>query len=239
VKKILSRYMAAVLLSLAVGNVLAERIQWEVEDGGNGHYYESFEVAVTWSEANLLAEALGGHLATITSDLENQWVFDNVGKINYWLGGTDALDEGEWTWVTGEEWVYDRWLSNQPDNADGKENFLHYWAAPYQWNDHLGTHQGKGFIIEYELTEPEVSKCEGGFTQADIDAAYQEGFDAGIATCDSCQPATLSYDFKLHIPLLHYSPLVGTNAIMRLSVDMEKKDGDQLLFGVIGYEVIE
>jgi hypothetical protein len=63
--------MAGVLLSLAAGNVLAERIQWAVEDGGNGHYYEGFDATVTWSEANRLAKALGGHLATVTSDEEN------------------------------------------------------------------------------------------------------------------------------------------------------------------------
>ncbi|MEK8018168.1 MAG: hypothetical protein VSS75_014940 [Candidatus Parabeggiatoa sp.] len=39
--------IAAILLSSSASNVLAERIQWKVEDGGNGHYYEGFEVAVT------------------------------------------------------------------------------------------------------------------------------------------------------------------------------------------------
>ncbi len=84
--KRLNRYMAVILLTSFASNVLAERIQWKVEDGGNGHYYEDFEVAVTWSGANRLAKALGGHLVTITSDAENRWVFDNVGQLDYWLG---------------------------------------------------------------------------------------------------------------------------------------------------------
>jgi len=244
VNKRLSFYMAAILLSSSASNVLAERIQWKVEDGGNGHYYEGFEVAVTWSEANRLAKALGGHLATITSDAENRWVFDNVGQFYYWLGGTDALDEGNWTWVTGEEWVYERWGSTQPDNAQGKEHFLHYWRKPYDygWNDHLGTFQGNGFIVEY--TDSKVPASEGDFTQADIDAAKDAGRQACIDDPSSCGissglPATLSYDFKLHIPLLHYSPLADSDTMMSLSVDMGMTNAGQLLFRVTGYEEIE
>ena len=89
--------MTGVLLGLITSNVLAERLQWKVEDGGNGHYYQGFDASVIWSEANNLAKALGGHLVTITSDAENRWVFDNVGKLYYLLGGTDALEEGKWT----------------------------------------------------------------------------------------------------------------------------------------------
>ncbi len=80
---------------------------------------------VIWSQANKLAKALGGHLVTITSDAENRWVFDNVGKFGYLLGGTDALEEGKWTWVTNEKWEYDRWNSGEP-NGGGNENFLTY-----------------------------------------------------------------------------------------------------------------
>jgi len=76
----------------------------------------------------------------------------------------------------------------------------------------------------------------GGCTPEEINAAYQEGFEAaGIAS----EPATLSYDFKMHIPLLHYSPLADDDAIMPLSVDMEMTDYSQLLFRVVDYEVIE
>jgi hypothetical protein len=124
-KKLLSRYMTGVLLCLTANNVFAERLQWKVEDGGNGHYYEGFDANVIWSQANKLAKALGGHLVTITSDAENRWVFDNVGKLYYLLGGTDALEEGNWTWVTNEEWVYDRWDNGQP-NGGGNQNFLTY-----------------------------------------------------------------------------------------------------------------
>jgi len=215
-KKLLSRYMTGVLLCLTANNALAERLQWKVEDGGNGHYYEGFDANVIWSQANKLAKALGGHLVTITSDPENRWVFDNVGKLDYFLGGTDALEEGKWTWVTNEEWVYDRWNSSEPNNGRGHgENFLSYGKI-YLWNDLSASYNGKGFIVEYE-----------------------NGGSSTQSTPQTCQPATLSDDLKLHIPLLHYSPLPNDKAIMLLSIDMKIKDPNQLLFKVLDYKVIK
>ena len=49
----------------------------------------------------------------------------------------------------------------------------------------------------------------------------------------------LSDDLKLHIPLLHYSPLPNDKAIMLLSIDMKIKDFNQLLFKVVDYKVIK
>jgi hypothetical protein len=78
-----------------------------------------------------------------------------------------------------------------------------------------------------------------------LDAAKEAGRQACIDDPSSCGisigavPATLSTNFKLHIPLLHYSPLAEADAFMPMSVDMEMKDYSQLLFRVTGYEVIE
>jgi len=208
-KKLLSCCMTGILFCLTVNNVLAERLQWKVEDGGNGHYYEDFDANVIWSQANKLAKALGGHLVTITSDPENRWVFDNVSKPLYLLGGTDALEEGKWTWVTNEEWVYDRWANSEP-NGGGNENFLTYSDTPYLWNDLPGSYKANGFIVEYE--------------------------NNGSSTPQTCQAATLSDDFKLHIPLLHYSPLPNDKAIMLLSIDMKITNSSQLMFKVVDYK---
>ncbi len=49
-------------------------IQWRIEDGGNGHYYARIDDSVLWPAAKAAAEALGGHLATITSQLETDHI---------------------------------------------------------------------------------------------------------------------------------------------------------------------
>ena len=65
--------MAAMLTSVAV----AQPVQWRVEDGGNGHWYEfvSFESDYRhWTQAKPLAEARGGYLATLVAAAEQQFV---------------------------------------------------------------------------------------------------------------------------------------------------------------------
>jgi hypothetical protein len=52
-------------------------------------------------------------------------------------------------------------------------------------------------------------------------------------------PATLSYDFKLHIPQLDYFPLADSDTTMSLSVDMGITNPPQLLFKVLDYKEIE
>jgi hypothetical protein len=97
---------------------------------------------------------MNGYLATITSDAENQfvfqlinnqdtfWVRDSCGGSNNgpWIGGSDIATEGQWEWITGEAFTYENWKPGQPDNAGGGENCLHFWTyfgnppEPF-WND--------------------------------------------------------------------------------------------------------
>ncbi|HEW98585.1 MAG: RCC1 repeat- and reductase domain-containing protein [Candidatus Parabeggiatoa sp. nov. 3] len=103
----------------------------------------------------------------------------------------------------------------------------------------------KTFINLLKTKGGEPSGCDCEFTQADIDAAKKAGRQACIDAPSSCGisisgvPATLSYDFKLHIPLLHYSPFADVDGIMPLSVDLEMEDSSQMLFKVSGYKAIE
>ena len=59
-------------------------VTWRVEDGGNGHTYQAVLVpgpeGINWTDANAAAESLGNgwHLATITSQEENDFIFSLV-----------------------------------------------------------------------------------------------------------------------------------------------------------------
>lgn len=104
-------------------------VEWEVADGGNGHSYQAVCVpgGITWHEANRQAMAAGGHLVTITSKAENDFVFQLVNKHIYWdrvpgwttstlgpwIGGVQAKGgrepDGGWQWVTGEPFDFASW----------------------------------------------------------------------------------------------------------------------------------
>lgn len=82
----------------------------------NGHKYVRYDVdeSLTWQEAKEYCETLGGHLATITSEAEQNAVESIVvgGKSDqYWLGAEktyNRFSEGEW--ITGEPWTYENWV---------------------------------------------------------------------------------------------------------------------------------
>ncbi len=78
---------------------------------------------MTWTEAEEYCESLGGHLVTITSKEEDEFILntiaDNETSLYFWIGGSDSREEGKWEWVTGEEWDYNHWKSGQPNDYKG------------------------------------------------------------------------------------------------------------------------
>ena len=107
----------------------------------NGHSYYFYNRQSTWYAAKYMSEALGGHLVTITSPEENDFVKSMIGEAGCWIGATDRDSEGNWTWVTGETWSYANWTSGQPDNYsgdEGTESYAHISANISTWNDNAG-----------------------------------------------------------------------------------------------------
>ena len=147
----------AVFGLLASVSTARDAVHWPVEAGGNGHWYQTIRVAsgeVSWSEAKVMAEQMGGHLATITSAQEDNFVKvaavapAAVGQGPFELGGPfiggyqdpNAPDYSEpgggWRWVTGEPWSYTGWGGGEPFNATPEEDYLQYWRwCCLWWND--------------------------------------------------------------------------------------------------------
>ena len=57
------------------------------------HFFAVSTIARTWAEAKAICEALGGHLATSTSDEKNTFL-TTLTTAEVWLGGTDEAEEG-------------------------------------------------------------------------------------------------------------------------------------------------
>lgn len=175
----------AIVIFVVTCSVQADPITWETSTGGNGHSYEFVHVAggITWTDASLAAQTLGGHLATVTSEAENEFIFgliENDGSAwktvgqdtrGPWLGGfqTEAQAEpDEWLWVTGEDFSYSNWAlsadgTQQPFDRPVNEDWLHF-LAPGQgtrastWNDLLNdggnpSDMPTGFIVEHDQVQ--------------------------------------------------------------------------------------
>ncbi len=101
-------------VSFSVGNLIA---------GSNGHFYENITATANWGNAKTGAAGrtylgLQGYLATITSQVENDFIQQKL-SANAWIGISDQWDyinpvagtsytspnssEGRWYWITGPE----------------------------------------------------------------------------------------------------------------------------------------
>lgn len=163
---------AIALLSLlgAASTAGAAPVLWDTAAGGNGHYYEWVQTAVTWDQALAAAAAAShnghpGYLATITSAEEQAFIYQNVTQSVAWLGATDRDTEGVWRWASGPEagsifhgpgapvGAFAFWNPGEPNNCCGGEDELVFaWGGGGAWND-IGTPTfptySVGYIVEY------------------------------------------------------------------------------------------
>lgn len=120
----------------------------------NGHFYQScFVPGLTWNGAKEYAQHMGGYLVTISDEEENKFITDELfseGK-EYYIGLNDIWDEGNFTWVNGENATYTSWADGEPNNVSNNEDAVHI-RANGEWNDCNANiaHDSIGFIIEYE-----------------------------------------------------------------------------------------
>jgi hypothetical protein len=122
-------------------------VQWRVEDGGNGHWYQRTHEQVTWTDAKLFTEESGGHLVTFAAADEQSFVLEFVSGVEepFWIGlFQDTSDpqyqepNGAWRWVTAEPLTWTGWnpTYSGPDNTGGHED-VGEWTYSFGsgWND--------------------------------------------------------------------------------------------------------
>jgi len=151
---------------------LAQGVAQIKQNPSTGNYYERVTVPGNASSASNAAQSrsvygVAGHLATITSAAENQWILANLDGDylrGHWLGGYQPFGSpepaGNWRWVTSEPWSYTNWNPGEPNNAGGNEDWLEYWISGTLggWNDAASTSvsrsTGTGYVVEYPVPAP-------------------------------------------------------------------------------------
>lgn len=129
----------------------------KIENAVNKHLYSVIDKAMSFDSAKAYCENLGGHLVTITSSDEQQFISNilksNGGLGDYWIGATDSGQEGTWKWITNENFSYSNWNSGEPNNSGGNENYASINKDTGYWKDVLNTTNGIGIICEWNLKE--------------------------------------------------------------------------------------
>ena len=79
---------------------------------------------MTWHVASRECAELGGHLARVESLSENRFLWQLSGRrtMDWWVDGTDELQEGSWIFGNGEPLTFTNWESGQPDNCQEFEH---------------------------------------------------------------------------------------------------------------------
>jgi hypothetical protein len=156
-----------VAAALTVGQTHGALTQWRVENGGNGHYYDIFVTPLqSWLTSKAQAESMGGYLASITSQAENDWLWStfNIGSTPaYWaqtgpwpgydgpVFGAYRNSSNVWSWVSGEAW---NWSNFNWHMNSGEAGAQFIAQSPY-WDD-IGVNGGTSaggnysFVVEFD-----------------------------------------------------------------------------------------
>ncbi|HAV63536.1 MAG TPA: hypothetical protein DCY13_14365, partial [Verrucomicrobiales bacterium] len=91
-------------------------VEWPVSRGGNGHFYAlTVNRHLAFADAETEAASHpGGHLASITSATEQEFINQNIlvgpnRQRQFWIGLNDIAQEGVYVWTTGEVFNYRNW----------------------------------------------------------------------------------------------------------------------------------
>ncbi len=157
----MSMQSIGVLLSLTLASsaIAQEAVQWRVEDGGNGHWYQGIIAdGITWTEARATANSIGGDLVTLTSVAESGFVFSAIAsnamlwqnRVGPWIGllqARTALEPAEgWRWCDGSPLTFDLW---HPNGIGGGSN-------PIEWGPCIDADFGAYYCW---VNDPTVESC--------------------------------------------------------------------------------
>ena len=117
--------LAASLVGPAVAQQPALQVDWK-QSPINGHWYGVDYTPRSWTESEALAVSLGGHLVTIRSQGEQDWIEQTVSP--YWppvsalhIGLNDAASEGTFLWSSGEPVTFTNWGAGEPNDLGGED----------------------------------------------------------------------------------------------------------------------
>lgn len=165
---ILLTFLGVLLVFCLAQPAGATLVQWKVEDGGNGHWYDlghdghrTKAGVMAWAESQYV-NGEQGYLVTITSQEEQNFIVNYVLSQNpgrYYTGGKrwddgDGVEPLGWSWDhgNGDAWGYTNWGSGQPSTSGGNDDLE--IQADGTWSAIAGYITHSGGIVEFDAAVP-------------------------------------------------------------------------------------
>jgi len=95
------------------------------------------------------------HLASVTSQEEQDLIESNIKGGRAWIGGTDERSQGVWEWTDGSPWGYENWRKpSEPNNLFGNEDCTIIWGRAGKWFDvRCEGFFEAGYVCSYNLND--------------------------------------------------------------------------------------
>ena len=129
-------------------------------EDGSTHRYRIFKGVARWVEAKAFCQAIGGHLATMTTEEENLFVHTfmwDCGNTTAYFGLVDEDRDHTWEWVTGEPVEYLNWDSGEPSYSPRERYGMYFykhtkgtWNDAHFYEDDKWGKPGCSFICEWD-----------------------------------------------------------------------------------------
>jgi hypothetical protein len=167
---------APIELTIITDSSTANTSSWPQSSGGNCHAYRVINTANTWTGANNFAasqtyQTVSGHLATIETATENEFVRNLLDTNNHWLGG--SLTSTGYTWLNTDSTSYDNWAS-APTGAVGDAIIM---ANNGLWSTAVPSSQ-LPYVIEFDTPCQQLDQN----VAIDLKSAIDIDCDGQIAT---------------------------------------------------------
>uniref|UniRef100_A0A8C6WMI9 C-type lectin domain-containing protein n=1 Tax=Neogobius melanostomus TaxID=47308 RepID=A0A8C6WMI9_9GOBI len=101
-----------------VGEVERASGKWQTYNGRSFIFQSS---SVSWAHAQQRCVSLGGNLATIHNQQEEEFVSEVAKGSAAWIGSTDAQQDGLWLWINSKPMTFTGWCVGEPNNHRGPQ----------------------------------------------------------------------------------------------------------------------
>ncbi|NP_001153806.1 uncharacterized protein isoform X1 [Danio rerio] len=97
--------------------------------------FRLFSTSVNWATAEKNCQRLGGNLASVLNDVENDFLLSLIPNSKRFFIGGYNVDEQNWFWSDGSPFGYTNWCSGEPNNMNTEHCLEINWTANRCWNN--------------------------------------------------------------------------------------------------------
>ncbi|KAM4713878.1 type-2 ice-structuring protein-like [Anableps anableps] len=109
----------------------------------NGRCFKYVPRRLSWAQAERNCISMGGNLASVHNSEEYHEIQALILHASHemketWIGGSDAAEEGVWSWTDGTLLTFSNWCPGEPNNGRGHQHCMQMnYSAQKCWDDHL------------------------------------------------------------------------------------------------------